>query len=163
MADPSVPALKKLDLTIARLRLLLAEVTARENAVEGQRGTFRDQYDKLITFALYGDTTLDSVLAMMRDVDERIQHVEGTGRALRALRLRAERELESLQLTKGIEEAKALLAQLKVQEQEAADPGSPLTRDEIQAEITRLESLIAEASARAAKSLESASRQPGIR
>ena len=163
MTEQSAPALKKLDLTIARLRLLLADVTARENAIEGQRATFRDQYDKLVTFALYGDTTLDSVLTMMGDVEERIQHVEGAGRALHALRLRAERELESLQLTKGIEEAKSLLAQLKVQQQAATEPGSPLTRDEIQAEITRLQSLIAEASERAAKSLEFASRQPGHR
>lgn len=163
MADQSAPALKKLDLTIARLRLLLADVTARENAIEGQRATFRDQYDKLITFALYGDTTLDSVLTMMGDVEERIQHVEANGRALAALRVRAERELESLQLTKGIEEAKSLLAQLKVQEQEATEPGSPLTRDEIQAEIVRLQALIAEASERAAKSLESASRRSATR
>src|SRR5947209_4568213 len=99
------PALRKLDLTIARLRLLLADVTAREAAIEDQRRTCREQRDKLITFSLYGDSTLDSVLSMLSDVDERLTQVEATARSLAAIRKRAENELESLQLTKGVEEA----------------------------------------------------------
>jgi len=55
------PVLKKIDLTIARLRLLLADVTAREAALEEQRRTCREQHNKLISFSLYGDSSLDSV------------------------------------------------------------------------------------------------------
>ena len=54
------PALKKIDLTIARLRLLLADVTAREAAIEEQRRTCREQHNKLVTFSLYGDSSSTS-------------------------------------------------------------------------------------------------------
>ena len=73
---PDQPALKKLDLTIARLRLLLADVTAREAALEDQRRTCRDQREKLITFSMYGDSSLDSVLSMLEDVEERLAQTE---------------------------------------------------------------------------------------
>ena len=150
MSEPGPPALKKLDLTIARLRLLLADVTAREAALQDQRRTCRDQHDKLITFCMYGDTNLDTVLSMLGDVEERQAGVEATARALAAIRKRAENELESLQLTKGIEEAKTLLNEL--QAQQAAGRGA-LSPDEIQAEISRLQALINEASERAARTI----------
>jgi hypothetical protein len=147
------PALKKIDLTIARLRLLLADISARETAIEDQRRTCNDQRAKLITFSMYGDTTLDSVLAMLSDVDERLSHIEATARSLTAVRKRAEVELESLQLTKGIEEAKVLLQQLQAKQASDIDAAEPLTAAEIQAEIARLQSLINEASERAAKTI----------
>jgi hypothetical protein len=138
------PALKKIDLTIARLRLLLAELTARDAALEDQRRTCREQHNKLVTFSLYGDSSLDSVLSMLADIDERLSHVEATSRSVAAIRKRAENELESLQLTKSIEEAKVLLHELQAKQ---ANPES-------QAEIARLRALINEASERAAKSIE---------
>ncbi|MDQ6672843.1 MAG: hypothetical protein M3069_19215 [Chloroflexota bacterium] len=151
---PPAPALKKLDVTIARLRLLVAEVTAREAAQEEQRRTCRDQHNKLISFSLYGDSTLDSVLAMLADVDERLAHVEATLRSLAAIRKRAENELESLLLTKRIGEAKVLLHELQAKQagpiDDAADALSPA---EIQAEIARLRTLINEASERAAQTI----------
>jgi hypothetical protein len=143
VTEPPAPALKKLDLTIARLRLLLADVTARETALEAQRRTYNEQREKLVVFSLYGDSSLDSVLQMLADVSERLEHVEATARSLAAIRRRAESELESLQLTKGIEEAKALLTQLQAQ---------PM-QQEVRAEIARLQSLINEASERAAKTI----------
>src|SRR3984893_9021991 len=115
------PALKKIDITIARLRLLLADVTAREAAFEEQRRTCREQHNKLVTFSLYGDSSLDSVLSMLADVEERLTHIEATSRSVAAIRKRAENELESLQLTKSIEEAKALRHELQARQ---ADPES---------------------------------------
>jgi hypothetical protein len=153
------PALKKLDLTIARLRLLLADVTARETALEEQRRTFREQHNKLITFSMYGDSTLDSVLAMLGDVQERLASIEHTSQSLGAIRKRAEIELESLQLTKGIEEAKVLLQELQAKQNGPFDAADALTPAEIQAEIARLRSLINEASERAAKNIERATRR----
>jgi hypothetical protein len=147
---PQQPTLKKIDLTIARLRILLADVTAREAALEDQRRTCRDQHQKLVTFSIYGDSSLDSVLTMLADVQERREHIEATSRSLAAVRKRAETELESLQLTKGIEEAKVLLQQLQAQQLE---PASSLSAAEIQAEIARLQTLINEASERAAQSI----------
>ncbi|MBV9543590.1 MAG: hypothetical protein JOY61_04365, partial [Chloroflexi bacterium] len=61
----------------------------------------------------------------------------------------------SLQLTKGIEEAKVLLQQLQAQQLE---PAGALSPDEIQAEIARLRTLINEASERAAESIRSTRR-----
>jgi len=152
------PALKKLDLTIARLRLLLADVTAREAAIEEQRRTCREQHNKLVTFSLYGDSSLDSALAMLADVQERMTHVDATAKSLGAIRRRAEHELESLQLTKGIEEAKVVLHQLQAKQAAPTDAADALSPDEIQAEIDRLQSLINEASERAARNIQSRGR-----
>ncbi|HEY3063242.1 MAG TPA: hypothetical protein VGL99_30080 [Chloroflexota bacterium] len=147
------PALKKIDITIARLRLLLADVSARDRALEDQRRTAREQRNKLITFSIYGDATLDSVLAMLADVEERMAHVDAKAKSLMAVRKRAEDELESLQLTKGIEEAKVLMQELQAKQAAPADAPDALSAAEIQAEIARLQSLINEASERAAKSI----------
>src|ERR1700682_1460057 len=152
------PVLKKIDLTIARLRLLLADITARGAALEEQRRTCREQHNKLITFSLYGDSSLDSVLAMLADVQERLSHIEATSRSLAAIRKRADNELESLQLTKGIEEAQVLLHQLQARQAAPLDPAEALSPEEIQAEIVRLRSMINEASARAAQNIERAHR-----
>jgi hypothetical protein len=151
------PALKKIDLTIARLRLLLADITAREAGLEEQRRTAREQHNKLVTFSIYGDSSLDSVLSMLEDVDERLDSVEAKARSLQAIRKRAENELESLQLTKGIEEAKVLLLQLQARQAGPVDVADALSPEEIQAEIARLQALINEASERAARNIERSS------
>lgn len=150
------PALKKIDITIARLRLLLADVAARERTLDDQRRVCREQQNKLITFCMYGDTSLDSVLSMMGDVQERLTSVEATAQSLAAIRKRAEFELESLQLTKGIEEAKLRLQQL--QDGHTAPPDA-----HVEAEIARLQALINEASERAAQNIERAARERASR
>lgn len=149
--------MKKIDLTIARLRLLLADITAREAQLEEQRRTCRDQHHKLVTFSLYGDSSLDSVLTMLADVQERLNHFDARAASLLAIRKRAESELESLQLTKGIEEAKALLLQLQARQALGVEGADALGPAELQAEISRLRTLINEASERAARSIERSS------
>lgn len=150
---PPGPALKKLDMTIGRLRLLLADVTAREAALEDLRRTCREQHNKLITFSLYGDSSLDSVLAMLADVQERLAHVEATSQSLAAIRKRAQTEVESLQLTKNIEEAKVRLHELQARQAGTLAAPDALTPAEIQAEIVQLQTLINDASDQAAKTL----------
>jgi len=158
-SSASAPALKKIDITIARLRLLLADVSAREKGMEDQRRVFREQQNKLVTFSMYGDSSLDSVLAMLADVQERLTHLEATSQSLAAIRKRAEYELESLQLTKGIEEAKALLQDLQARQAAPVDAADALSPAQIQAEIARLQALINEASERAAQNIERAARR----
>jgi hypothetical protein len=160
---PGQPALKKIDITIARLRLLLADVSARERGLEDQRRVCREQQNKLVTFCMYGDSSLDSVLAMLGDVQERLTHVEATTQSLVAIRKRAEFELESLQLTKGIEEAKVLLQQLQARQAAPLDPSEVLPPAEIEAEIARLQALINEASERAAQNIERAAKERAAR
>ena len=158
MADQLQPALKKLDLTIARLRLLLADLNARDAAVDAQRHTFNAQRHKLINHALYGEATLDNVLGMLADVEERLASTEATAKSLQAIRARAEMELESLQLTKSIEEAKVSL--LELQELQARNgAGESDSRSAIEAEIGRLQALINEASERAAQTIEKSMRK----
>ena len=158
-AQHPAPAIKKIDLTIARLRLLLADVRAREAALEDQRRTFREQHNKLVSFSMYGDSTLDSVLAMLGDVQGRLTHIESTAQSLAAIKKRTEIELESLQLTKGIEEAKVLLQELQARQAAPIDAADALSPAEIQAEIARLQQLINEASERAAQNIERAARR----
>jgi hypothetical protein len=153
------PALKKIDITIARLRLLLADVSSRERSLEDQRRVCREQQNKLVTFSMYGDSSLDSVLSMLSDVQERLAHIESTSAALAAIRKRAEFELESLQLTKGIEEAKVLLQALQAKQAAPMDSSEALSPAEIQSEIARLQALINEASERAAQNIERATRR----
>jgi len=155
----SEPTLKKIDITIARLRLLLADVSARERGLEDQRRVFREQHNKLVTFSMYGDSSLDSVLAMLADVQERLNALETTSTSLAAIRKRAEFELESLQLTKGIEEAKVLLQDLQARQAAPIGTADALSPAEIQAEIARLRALINEASERAAQNIERAARR----
>jgi hypothetical protein len=152
------PALKKIDITIARLRLLLADISSRERGLGDQRRVCREQQNKLVTFSMYGDSSLDSVLTMLADVQERLNHIEATAQSLAAIRKRAEFELESLQLTKGIEEAKVLLQQLQAKQAAPQDAAEALSPQEIQAEIARLQALINEASERAAQNIERAGR-----
>jgi hypothetical protein len=85
--------------------------------------------------------------------------IDGTSQSLAAIRKRTEIELESLQLTKGIEEAKVLLQELQAKQNGPFDAADALKPEEIQAEITRLRTLINEASERAAKNIERAARR----
>lgn len=160
-AGEQEPQLKKMDVSIARLRLLLADVAARDAALAQQARTFAEQREHVVTYALYGDGSLERVLAMLADLDDRLQHTERASQALQMLRSRAQTELESLQLTKGVEEARSLLAELTAQRADPAAPPNPDT----EAEIQRLNALIHRASEQAARNLERASRrvQPATR
>jgi len=76
-----------------------------------------------------------------------LNHLEKTLRRLRGIKKRAEEELECLELTRSIEQAKAELASLQSQ-------------DEKEAEIRRLEQFISEASKKASESIASAEKPP---
>ena len=66
-----------------------------------------------------------------------------------------------MQLTKGIEEAKVLLHQLQARQAAALqEPPMRSILPSVQAEIARLQSLINEASERAAQNIERAARRP---
>ena len=103
----------KLDLTIARLKLLLADVGAKRDALAATRHQYQDQIARLVTFAVHEDAGVDRALAMMMEVDARLQELVRQERYLEAIRAKAQYELESLQLTKLIEETRAQLAILR--------------------------------------------------
>lgn len=145
----------KIDVTIARLRLLLADVTAKEQQYTTVRQQFRDQLRRAIEYSIYGDTTLDGTLGLMTEIQQRIADTEATLGNLALIRARAERELESLQLTKRIEAAKAelqaLISRQRELEQAGADGGT--AGEEIVIQIRLLRRQINEASEQAARTI----------
>ena len=115
---------QKIDVTIAKLRLLLADVTAKEQQYTTVRQQFRDQLRRAVEFSVYGDSSLDTTLGLMAEIQQRIADAEGTLRDLTLIRTRAERELESLQLTRRIEAAKTELQQLITRQHELEQAGT---------------------------------------
>jgi hypothetical protein len=161
-----VDVVQKLDITIAKLRLLLADVMAKEQQLALVRQQFRDQLRKAIDYSIYGDGSLDGTLGLMGEIQQRIAAADSDLRDLGLVRARAERELESLQLTKRIEAAKTELNDLLERQAElgrdAAPSGAtptpapqagPVGR-ELDQQIQRLRQQINEASEQAAKTLD---------
>lgn len=137
-----------LDQTIARLRLLLAEIKGREESHAATRRQYEEQIARVIDVAMHGEASLDRALAMTADLDARLRDLASQERYLARIKGQAQRELESLQLTKTIEEARAQITLLR-QEQEQDAAGE----QRLEAEIRRLEDVIATASDEAARSI----------
>jgi hypothetical protein len=145
---------QKIDVTIAKLRLLLADVTAKEQQYTTVRQQFRDQLRRAVEYSIYGDSSLDGTLGLMAEIQQRIDAAEGTLRDLGLIRTRAARELESLQLTKRIEAAKTELQQLMARQRELEQAGTlGSDGEEIGAQIRQLRQQINEASEQAARTL----------
>jgi hypothetical protein len=145
---------QKIDVTIAKLRLLLADVTAKEQQYATVRQQFRDQLRRAVEYSIYGDSSLDGTLGLMAEIQQRIDAAEGTLRDLGLIRTRAARELESLQLTKRIEAAKTELQQLMARQRELEQAGTlGSDGEEIGAQIRQLRQQINEASEQAARTL----------
>ena len=147
--------MQKIDVTIAKLRLLLADVMAKEDQLGLLRQQFREQVRKAVDYSVYGDSSLDGTLGLMSEIQQRLAATEGALRDLGLVRARAERELESLQLTKRIEAAKTELNGLLARQGELEAEGALGSAGvELSEQIHRLRQQINEASEQAAKTLE---------
>ena len=145
---------QKIDVTIARLRLLLADVSAKEQQYTAVRQQFRDQLRRAVEYSIYGDSSLEGTLGLMAEIQQRIADTEGTLRDLNLIRTRAERELESLTLTRRIEAAKTELQQLVNRQRELEQAGTVgPDSEELGAQIRHLRQQINEASEQAARTL----------
>jgi chromosome segregation ATPase len=145
---------QKIDITIARLRLLLADVTAKEAQYTGVRQQFQQQLRRSVDRSIYGETSLESTLGVMAEIQQRIAAAEGTLRDLGLVRARAERELESLQLMKRVEAAKSELQELESRRREIEAAGTrDSEREELDAQIRELRQQINEASEQAARTI----------
>ncbi len=147
----------KLDLNIVRLKLLLAEVNAKRETLTATRRQYEDQINRLVDITIHEDSGVDRTLGMMLDVDTRLQELTRQQHYLELVSDKARRELDSLQLTKLIEETRAQLALLRQRQREEdaaarADEGGV---DYVAQEIRRLEEIITVASGVAAKSISS--------
>jgi len=147
----------KLDLNIVRLKLLLAEVNAKRDALAATGRQYDDQITRLIDVTVHEDSGVDRTLTMMMDVDARLQEITRQQHYLELVSAKARHELDSLQLTKLIEETRAQLAVLRQRESEedAAARSDGAGVDWIVREIRRLEEIITVASGAAAKSISS--------
>ena len=147
--------MQKIDVTITKLRLLLADILAKEQQLAAMRQQFRDQLRKAVDYSVYGDGSVDGSLGLMSEVQQRLATVEGTLRDLGLVRARAERELESLQLTKRIEAAKTELNDLLTEQARLEEDGALEAADqELGSQIRRLRQQINEASEQAARTLD---------
>jgi len=145
---------QKIDVTIARLRLLLADVAAKEEQYGAMQRQFRDQLRKAIEYSVYGDAPLDGTLGVMNEVQQRIGQSEAALRDLKLVRAKAEKELESLQLTKRIEAAKKELQDLLARQSELERDGAlGQAGQHLGEQIHRLRQQINEASEQAARTL----------
>ena len=146
--------MQKIDVTIAKLRLVLADVTAKEQQYTTVRQQFRDQLRRAVEYSIYGDSSLDGTLGLMAEIQQRIAAAESTLRDLSLIRARAERELESLTLTRSIEAAKTELQQLVARQRELEQAGTlGSDSEELSAQIRHLRQQINEASEQAARTL----------
>ena len=130
--------------TILRLQMLLAEIKGREGQLESSLRQFRHQLQRTNNNTLQGNLSLEASLAVMGEVQERLEQAERTLKLVQVLKGRAQQELEALELTATIQHAQRQLASL----QRAASPDEATLE-----EVRRLETLINEYSLQAARSI----------
>ena len=127
-------AISQLEQAMATLRLGLAEMRAKEDHMDALVNQFQTQLRRLPRQVVYGQTSLESSLTAMGEIEERLEDAISNRRRLLAIKDTATQELEALQLLKRVDEARSKLASLK--NGNSAD-------EEVQAEIRQLEDFIA--------------------
>ena len=134
--------MRKLDETIANLRLALATIEAKEQTLLQAEGQAGGQYKRIINFTLYEGGDLERALQMMDEVGQRTAYARTSLEHVRLIKQRAEDDLRAMTLTKTIEDAKAELGELQAKQAQ----GEPLAEA-----IAELEARIGEASALAGR------------
>ena len=134
----------QIDSAVAKLRLFLAELKNKENHLDAQLRQFRQQINRAPQQAIYSRLPLEASLNVMSEVQERLDRIEMERKHLLMIKERANRELEALQLTRQVEDAKNALAKLQ----------SLRSKDgETTSKIHALEQFINDYSQRAAKAI----------
>ena len=134
----------QIDSAMAKLRLFLAELKNKENHLDAQLRQFRQQINRAPQQAIYSRLPLEASLNVMSEVQERLDRTEMERKHLLMIKERANRELEALQLTRQVEDAKDALA--KLQSLQSKD-------SETISKIQALEQFINNYSQRAAKAI----------
>lgn len=168
--------MQRLDKRIAILRLRLAEIRAREDQLKSLQRQYEGQIDRIVEFAVQENSDLDAALSMIEEVDARRAQAGRASGQLEVIKARAQEELDALLLTRGIESAKAEIADLEVRRRQldaeisrlrqsgndasqqvttGAPDASQLTRsaEDLDGEIRRLRQLISDASEAAARAV----------
>ena len=124
-------AISQLEQAMATLRLGIAEMRNKEEQLDALVNQFQTQLRRLPRQAVYGQTSLDSSLAAMGEIEERLEDALANRRRLLEIQKTATMELEALELLKRVDEARSQLAELKKN-------GTPTGED-----VRRLEGFIA--------------------
>lgn len=138
-------AISQLEQAMATLRLGLAETCNKEDQLDAQISQFQTQLRRVPRQVVYGQTSLDSSLAAMGEIEERLEDAVANRRRLLEIKKTATQELEALQLLKRVDEARSQLAILKTNA--TPDDG------DAQLEIRRLEEFIAASSRQAEQAI----------
>ena len=128
-------AISQLEQAMATLRLGIAEMRNKEEQLDALVNHFQTQLRRLPRQAVYGQTSLDSSLTAMGEIEERLEDAVATRRRLQKTKKTAILELEALELLKRVDEARSQLADLK-------QHGTPAGED-AQSEVRQLEEFIA--------------------
>jgi hypothetical protein len=159
--------MREMDRRMGLLRLLVADLDARQRQGQQARDQLRGQLSRLVDFAVRANMSVPNALAALAEAEERLAQQEMTLRHLSLLRRRAQSELDALLVTRGVADAHARLAELEAQRVLLRQP--PATADsptqppsaepadselaEIEAEMAELRATIEAASAAAARAL----------
>ncbi len=154
---------------MAMLRLMLADITARQEQGRANEQQLAAQHQRIIEFAVQRNAGVANALALLAETEARLEQERMTLRHLEELRRRAQRELDTLRLTQSVSDAQQRLAQLQARRQQLIQPTDAQTASvadtaqqapgqrselaEIEAEIAELTALIADASETAARTL----------
>lgn len=145
MTNPDIPQIPEMQKAITRLRLLLATMRGKEDELEDLSRQFQRQLKRAPRHAIHGGNPIEATLNIMSEIQERLDGVEKTRQHLAIVKKQAEDELQALNLTGKIEEAKTELSILKanLKQGEAVE----------ESRIAELERFIDEASIRAAEAI----------
>lgn len=171
--------MRKIDATLARIRLLLSEVDQREAQTRAMREQFAAQRARVLQASLYGEVDLATILGMLDDIDRKLDDLQRGANQLELVRQRAEQEYRSLSLTRQAEDAKAEMVILSrrlaevsaeinglIPGESEASPDLETLRSEqerLNREIKRLREIISEASDLAARTFEEIARLPDVK
>ncbi len=140
-------SMAEMEKAIGSIRLLLASIKSKESELEATSRQFKRQLSRAPNFAIHGGNSVESALAIMSEIQERLDGVERTRRHLETIREKAEDELQALTLTNRIEAAKGELETLKARYANG-QPG----HDAVE-EIAELERFIEQARLQAAQAI----------
>ncbi|HEX8229372.1 MAG TPA: hypothetical protein VF826_08670 [Chloroflexia bacterium] len=177
--------MQELGKRIGMLRLLLADIQAKQEQLKVIEGQYRAQLAKIVDFVVYRDGDVANALSLMSEVQGKLDEVMQTEGHLGLIADKATLELEVLVLTKRVAEARSQLTELETRQRELSvrlafmSEGEPETSDvhdlqptqrehirtindevtEVSSEIERLNQLITEASERAALTIQVSARK----
>ncbi len=134
--------MRKLDETIANLKLALATIESKEQALLQAERQASAQYKRIVNYTLYEGGDLERALNMMDEIGQRTQYARSSLQHLKLIKQRAQDDLRAMQLTKTIEDAKAELSQLQAKQAQG---------EALEDAIAELEGRISEASALAGR------------